>query len=271
MATPRCADPTEIPRRLVFGEVAELYDASRPTYPARLIDDLLENAVVEPGSRVLEVGAGTGKATTLVAARGIAVLAIEPSSAMAAIARRNCAAYPDVQIVESDFEHWDPGGQTFALLYCAQAWHWIDPELRFARARAALLPSGVLAAFWNRPAWGWSPLRESLRRVYSATVPDLEPDGPLHPANETPDGDEDWAGEIAAARGFDEGVVHHYDWSLDYSAAEYVRLLGTLSEIRLLDRPQRDALTQGVGAAIEEHGGTLTMPMRTRLCLARAV
>ena len=32
------------PRRLVFGEVAELYDASRPTYPEQLIDDVLELA-----------------------------------------------------------------------------------------------------------------------------------------------------------------------------------------------------------------------------------
>ncbi len=259
------------PRRLLFGEVAELYDANRPSYPSRLIDDLLELAQLPEGARVLEVGAGTGKATTLVAARGVVVLAIEPSSAMADVARRNCAPYPQVQIVESDFEHWDPAGQTFALVYCAQAWHWIDPEVRFQRARAALAPSAVLAAFWNRPAWGSSPLREALRRVYNATVPDLRPDGPLHPANTTPEGDEDWEGEIAAADGFDDGHVHHYDWSVAYSAAEYVRLLRTLSEVRLLDERQRDALTQGVGAAIEEHGGTLTMPMRTRLCLARAV
>jgi SAM-dependent methyltransferase len=259
------------PQRLLFGEVAELYDASRPTYPVRLIDDLLELASVGPGSRVLEVGAGTGKATTLVAARGVGVLAIEPSSTMAAVARRNCAAYRAVQIVESDFEHWDPGDKTFPLLYCAQAWHWIDPELRFQRARAALPPSGMLAAFWNRPAWGWSPLREALRDVYSATVPHLAPDGPLHPANERPDGDEDWVGDIAATREFDQGEVHYYAWRVDYSAAAYVRLLGTLSEIRLLAQPQRDALIQAVGAVIEEHGGTLTMPMRTRLCVARAV
>ena len=47
-------------------------------------------------------------------------------------------------------------------------------------------------------------------------------------------------------------------------------MLATLSEIRLLAPQERNALLTGVEHAIDEHGGTLTMPMRTKLCLARA-
>jgi hypothetical protein len=54
-------------RRLAFGSVAELYDRSRPSYPPALVDDVLGLVGVAP--RVLEVGAGTGKATVLFAAR----------------------------------------------------------------------------------------------------------------------------------------------------------------------------------------------------------
>jgi tRNA G46 methylase TrmB len=61
-------------RRLVFGEVAELYDS----YPPALVDDLVAMAGLDGGQAVLEVGAGTGKATVLFAQRGIPVLAIEP-------------------------------------------------------------------------------------------------------------------------------------------------------------------------------------------------
>ena len=78
-------------RRLVFGEVAELYDRHRPTYPAELIDDLVALAGLDASRPVLEVGAGTGKATVLFAQRGIPVLAIEPSPEMAAIAGRAAA------------------------------------------------------------------------------------------------------------------------------------------------------------------------------------
>jgi SAM-dependent methyltransferase len=256
--------------RLVFGDVADLYDANRPSYPGQLIDDLLERAQVSSTARVLEVGAGTGKATVLLAARGARVLAIEPSAEMAAVARRNCAPFPWVEIVESDFERWEPAGEAFPLLCCAQAWHWIDPELGYRCARAALSPGGLLAVFWNRPAWGPSPLRDALKDVYRRTVPDLPADGSLHPANEAPDGDLDWTQEIAAARGFRSPELRFYHWGMCYSAIEYARLLDTLSEIRLLPDDQREALLSGAHAAITEHGGRLVMPLRTRVCLARA-
>lgn len=255
----------------MFGEVAELYDASRPGYPDAVVDDLLELGQVREHERVLEVGAGTGKATVLFAARGVGVLAIEPSAAMAAVARRNCASYAEVEIVGSDFEHWDPAGREFPLLYCAQAWHWIDPQVRFARARAALSPGGVLAAFWNRPAWGSSPLRDALREVYRTAVPDMIPDGPMHPSHQSPSEGEDWERQIADLDQFDHAELRRYDWSQDYSAPEFTRLLATLSEIAILDEERREALLTGVRAAIEEHGGTLLMPMRTQLCIARAI
>jgi SAM-dependent methyltransferase len=254
----------------VFGEVAELYDASRPTYPQSLIDDLIGLAGLGDGRRALEVGAGTGKATTRFAARGVSVLAVEPSVAMAAVARRNCDAYPQVEIIEMDFERWDPRGETFGLLYSAQAWHWIDPEVRFQRARAALAPGDLLAAFWNRPAWGRSDLRDALVAVYQTAVPDLPPDGPMHPANQAPDGDQDWVGDVGAAGGFTDPAVRYYEWSLEYGVDEYAGLLDTLSEVRLLGAERRRALLAGVRAAIDEHGGTLTMPLATRVCLARA-
>lgn len=58
-------------QRLAFGRVAELYDRARPSYPAAAIDALLEYGGLVPGSRVVDVGAGTGQATELLAARGL--------------------------------------------------------------------------------------------------------------------------------------------------------------------------------------------------------
>ena len=254
----------------MFGEVAELYDASRPSYPDALIDDLVGWAGAAP--RALEVGAGTGKATRRMARRGVAVLAIEPSAEMAAIARRSTGGYPDVEIVECDFERFDPAGRRFPLIYAAQAWHWVDHGTGYARARAALEPGGRLVGFWNRPAWGESPLRDALIAAYDAIVPELEADGPMHPANrDDVDVNEDWDGEIAAADGLADPEVREYAWSLVYTPRRYADLLATLSEIRLLDETRRGRLVEAVRRAIADHGGQLTMPMRTRTCIARAV
>jgi len=256
-------------QRLVFGEVADLYDRHRPAYPDRLIDDIVALAELDGSRAVLEVGAGTGKATALFAARGIPVVAVEPSAEMATVWRRTCGAYADVAIEESDFERWDPAGRRFPLLFSAQAWHWVQPATRYAKAVAALSPRGVVAVFWNRVAWDRSSLREELLRAYREAAPELPLDGAMHPANVHPDADEDWQGEIAAVDGLTDAEVRHYDWSLDYSAGDYVGLLATLSEIRLLDDERRERLFGAVRAVIDAHGGALTLPLRTRLCLAR--
>ena len=257
-------------RRLSFGGVADLYDEVRPSYPRALVDDVLEYAGVAPGasSRAVEVGAGTGKATVLFAARGLDVVAIEPSAEMAAIARRNCAAYPNVMIEETEFERWRPDGHKFRLLFSGQAWHWIAREVRYVAARAALEEGGALAAFWNVPDWSASDLREELGEVYRRHGRDGDTDDPANPR--TRSGEEDWASEIAGASGFDGAEVRRYSWPRDYTAAEYLALLGTHSACLVLDPPQREGLLTDIAAAIDANGGSFRMQFETLLCLARA-
>jgi trans-aconitate methyltransferase len=259
------------PRRLVFGQVAELYDRSRPSYPPALIDDLIVRSGVGATRPALEVGAGTGKATRLMAERGVPVLAIEPSHEMAAVARRTCAAYPDVTIVESDFEAWEPGSASFGLVYAGQAWHWIDPDLGYIRARQALVDGGVLAVFWNRPAWADTPVRRALSDAYRTAAPDLGTDGPMHPDNAGVDDEDDWDQAIATAGGFGDAEITRYEWSMEYSSQQYADMVATLSEARLLDAERREQLLSGIRDAIAAHGGRLTLPLFTRCCLARAV
>src|SRR4029077_1845905 len=134
--------------RLVFGQVAERYDRVRPSYPHALVDEVIALA---GGGRALEVGAGTGKATLMFARRGVAVHAVEPSAEMASIARRRCADFPGVTIAEGDFEDWHGDRHTFTLVFSAQAWHWVSPEVKYVRAREALSSRGLLAVFWTRP------------------------------------------------------------------------------------------------------------------------
>src|SRR5260221_6997285 len=165
--------PTE--RRLSFGEVAELYDRVRPSYPAELVDDVLSFSSAAAGDRALEVGAGTGKATALFAARGIEILALEPSSGMAAVASRTCAQYENVRIEQSEFERWRSDRRGFELLFSAQAWHWIPRELRYAKAREVLAPSGVLAVFLNRLSGDSSPLSDELAPIHLRSPPRPQP------------------------------------------------------------------------------------------------
>ena len=95
-------------------------------------------------------------------------------------------------------------------------------------------------------------------------------DGPMHPAHQLQGTDGDWVDEIGGVQEFTHPAVRVYEWSQDYPADAYAGLLGTLSEIRLLDEPTRRRLLDAVRAIIDEDGGVLTMPLATRVHLARA-
>ena len=252
-------------RRLVFGEVAELYDQARPSYPPELVNEVLRVAPVGRSTEVLEVGAGTGKATVLFAARGVRVLALEPSAEMAMLARRNCERYPGVRVVLSDFEDWETNGARVPLIYSGAAWHWVLPEARYARARTALIEGGVLAAFWNHPDWDRCSLRDELIDAYRL-APDL--DGPMNPAASCGLWGY-WGSEIAAATGFHQPEVRCYRWKHVYSTADYLMLLRTHSDHLLLADDRREALFAAIADVLSRHDAKLPLPYITRLCLAR--
>jgi SAM-dependent methyltransferase len=254
-------------RRTAFGEVAELYDRARPSYPPKLIDDLAGMIPDEMPRRALEVGAGTGKATVLFAQRGVAVHALEPLAEMVALAKRNLARYRETTFELAEFESWDGGGDTFPLIYSAQAWHWIDPERRYRKACSVLAPDGVLAAFWNRPDWEANPLQEQIDEIYAHAAPELMANNAMRTTRSS-DTWGRWHEEIEAAGGLERPEVRSYPWTTEYTSDEYIELLRTHSDHIILE-PQRAAdLYARIAGAIDAHGGILPVTYATRLCLA---
>src|SRR5437763_9448116 len=92
--------------RHTFADAAELYDRMRPRYPALLFTDLAVTAGLTAGSRVLEIGCGTGQATVSLAKMGYDIVAVELSGELATLAARNVATFPLVRIVTGTFEEW---------------------------------------------------------------------------------------------------------------------------------------------------------------------
>jgi len=256
-------------RRLAFGEVAELYDRARPSYPDVLVEEVL--AFAAPCRRALEVGAGTGKATRLFGQRGLNVTALEPSGEMASVARRNLADLDNVAIEGSDFEGFNGTGGPFDLIFSAQAWHWVSPDVRYVKARALLRPGGGLALFWNRARWESNPLRAKLRAAYERTVPDFGPTpGPMYPSTDTPP--ELWGAwqeEVEAAKGFGAPQYRSYNWSQDYSTTSYLDVIQTHSDHIVLGAERLTALLDAVGEVIENAGGKFTLTYATLLLLVR--
>lgn len=258
-----------VEQRLSFGTVAELYDRTRPSYPAVLVDDVLAFCGVER-PHVLDVGAGTGKATALFARHAASVLAIEPSAEMAAIGRRNCAPFgAAVSFEVTDFERWERGERRFELLISGQAWHWVAPEVRTERARAALSAGGAIALFWNTQQWRRSELFEPVRAVYDAIVP-----GFRATPGERPHSGEVWgdhARELDASPEFTTPEYRTYEWAATVATAEYVDVTRTQSDHIGLASDVRERLLAAVANVIDGAGGSFTLPFEAQLWLARAV
>jgi SAM-dependent methyltransferase len=266
-------------RRLAFGDVAELYDQARPSYPPELVDDVVAYAAAGPGDRALEVGAGTGKATTMFAARGLDVLALGPSAEMAAVAARNCDGFENVAVEQREFERWSPGPRRFALVFSAQAWHWLAPEVRYVRAREALRPGGALAVFWNRPDWESCPLRDELAEAYREVAPDLGAGaaragagpGPMHPGIQTPPPWwADWTAEMTAAPGFGAPEPRVYRWRENYTTDAYLRVLRTHSDHIVLGASRLEQLLGAVRGVLDRDGGGLPLDYLSVLWMTRA-
>lgn len=133
-----------------FDAVAAQYAAARPGYPPALFD-AIEELAGQPlaGARVLDVGAGTGIATKLLAERGARLTAVEPGAAMATELRTAHPAIPLVRALGDALPFRDDAG--FDLVGYAQAWHWTDPARSVPEALRVLRPGGALALWWNIP------------------------------------------------------------------------------------------------------------------------
>src|SRR5208283_5614032 len=199
----------------------------------------------------LEIGCGTGQATLPLARRGLRMLCLEPGPSLARLAHLKLASFKNVEVVSQTFEGWPLEAGAFRLVISAQAFHWVAPEVRFAKAAAALQPGGALAVFGNVQIFNRSAVREALDKVYALHAPSLAGPSPTR-----------WYAEdgpiprlFAESACFGPVTWRRYPWSQEYAPAEYVDLLVTSSDHRLLPPGQRETLLHAVRQAIEMHGG----------------
>jgi ubiquinone/menaquinone biosynthesis C-methylase UbiE len=131
--------------RATFNTQALLYKNSRPQYPEELFDALVQATQLSPSAPLLEIGPGTGQATLPLAKRGYRITAIELGDSLAEVAREELKDYTNVEVISGSFEDVELPSESFDLVYAATAFHWIKPEVRFAKPHTLLKKSGHLA------------------------------------------------------------------------------------------------------------------------------
>lgn len=126
----------------VFGQVAGVYDRTRPGYPAAAISWLVGST----RRRVLDLGAGTGKLTAGLATAGHDVVAVEPDPRMLRVLRTSVRGV-DARV--GDAEAIPLPDADVDVVAVAQAFHWFDHDAALPEIARVIRPGGRLAVVWN--------------------------------------------------------------------------------------------------------------------------
>lgn len=271
-------------RGLTFDAAAAAYDQYRPRYPESLFAALRDQTGLTPTSRILEVGSGTGKATSSLVSRGWNVLAVEPGGEMAQMTREKFdRGLFDVEV--ATFDEWDPQGRTFDVLFSATAYHWVHPSLRWTKAAQILRPGGYVAvttictvsgASFNQFYEGTADLHgvygleegSSEARSVEQLISDV--------SNAGTDIGAVWeriwreGTDVVAGDLFEGATVTYFPWQVHYTTDDTLGLFSTNSSYLNMDAPQREELFGKMREIIDrQFGGDLVRNYLAILSVAR--
>ncbi|WP_228078654.1 class I SAM-dependent methyltransferase [Streptomyces profundus] len=226
--------------------MAEAYERFRPGYPEELAGVVLAYAG-RPVRTVLEIGAGTGKATRLFAGRGLAVTATEPDESMLAALRRHVPA--TVRTVRAAFEEL-PTDERYGLVYAAAALHWTAPEGRWARMAELLAPGGVFASFGGPVRLADPAVEEA---VLAARSPYLASDEVPSPDGTPPEELMQWPGtELLRSPWFSDVQQSLIERRLTMTADDWVGHLSTVSAYLVLPPAKRERALDEIARVLPE-------------------
>lgn len=231
--------------------MAAQYAGARPPYPTGLYDLLAAEGVIGPGTRVLEVGAGSGLATRELVASGSQVVAIEPGPELAGLLRTDV---PQASVLVTGLEDAVLPDGPFDAAVAATSMHWVDLSVGLPKLHAALRPGGWLAVWRHR--FGDEDVDTAFRRRVAQVVAERVRREPGAPRTD----DRPTMADLSAGGWFEPVRTERWRWSIDLDTDRVRRLFRTFSD---WTEPEVDA----VARAADELGGVVTEHYQSTLHL----
>jgi SAM-dependent methyltransferase len=271
----------------VFDEVAVEYDRSRPGYPRELVEEACALGGLGPGDLVLEIGCGSGQLTRDLLAFGLDVVAVEPGAQLLSLAAGNLEGVGEVTFVNARFEDAQLPSRRFRAVFAASSFHWIDPEVSWAKVADLLASGGMFALLQHCGLEERRSLddQDALLSVLARIAPEIAAVWPTY--RDLPsllEGVEQrrgnlsevwaWIGSYDLARSeaerlFEEVQVAAVPIMVESSAEELNALFSTISYYKRLSPKQRQeiqaeyyALQEGLGRSIRSSTAALLVTAR---------
>ena len=129
-----------------FEKCCHAYENGRPGYPIQAVGELYEQLNIRPESRIVDLGAGTGKFTRFLSLSRAEVIAVEPVRGMR---QKFSTLYPGIKVMDGEAEKMPVEAGTIDAVVCAQSFHWFNTHLALPEIHRVLKPGGRLGLIWN--------------------------------------------------------------------------------------------------------------------------
>ncbi len=259
--------------RRLFGSDPAAYDSARPGHAERVYEVLVERCGLRPGSKVLEIGPGTGQATRRLLDLGAdPLVAIEPDPALADYLRGAVGNRIEVRIAALEAAELE--ANEFDLAIAASCFHWIEEDVGLARIAVALRAGGWWAMWWT--LFGEGQRKDAFMNAVDPLLENLPSSpssgcgygwGSTRPAFAL---DVEARSAALARAGF---VARRHDlarWHAEWDSAGIRALYSTFSPIQKLDNDSRERLLDEIETiAQRDFGGRVGRTLTTSLYTAR--
>jgi SAM-dependent methyltransferase len=227
-----------------FARSAEAYERARPDYPPVALEPLR----LSPDMVIVDLAAGTGKLTRLLAGSGATVIAVEP------VAEMRAALPASVQVLEGTAERIPLDTGSADLVTVAQAFHWFDGDAALAEIHRVLRPGGRLALVWNRRV-----TEDPVNRAIEAILGPHRAEVPTHRWD-------NWRATFERTTFFGPLEEHVFPSEQHLDADGMADRIGSISFIASLSDDERAKVLEEARALAA--GGPVTVPYRTELQIA---
>ena len=262
------ADPQ---RARAFDAYAGEYERFRPAYPDELFQTVADRLQLPERPVVVDLGAGTGRASLAMAERGWRVTAVEPGKPMLDVLRGEATnAGLLLSTVQASAEETGLDPQSADLVTAAQSFHWFEMDRAMAEIARILRPTGGVALFWNVRDAERSPLLAEYAELLSR-----------HASAGADTGRYETVGRIETGRAFERHAaafespeVVHLHHQVSMTDEQFVGMAFTASYVRVGMSPQvQDRFRIELAGLLGRHrlndGRPFAVPYRIDLWIAR--
>jgi ubiquinone/menaquinone biosynthesis C-methylase UbiE len=245
--------------RSVFGRISGEYEKFREGYPKQIFVDVVSFANISAKSEVLEVGCGSGKATLPFAKLGCHITGLDINPELIAMASSKTSQFKNVEYINSSFETADLATGSFDMVFAAQAWHWVEPNIGYDKVSKLLKENGMFTVFWKSQDRE-SKLRRDLQTLYIKYCPnysDYTHDGSLI------------IKRVSETGSFEEPLKKEYNTNKEFTKAEFLGLVATYSWVAILEEATRQLLFTDISKLIKDIEEPIVMPYTYVLLMFR--